>query len=148
MDFKEYDTRVGAYVVIVDDENRILLVLWNEGEPQWTMVGGGVELHEQVDEAAVREAREETGYDVRLERLLGVDSVVVPSERRLTDTTRPLRGLRVIYEATVVGGQLTHEVGGTTDEARWIPLDEVESLPRVGLVDVAIAAWRGASSGR
>ena len=31
-----------------------------------------------------------------------------------------------------------HEVGGTTDEARWFPLDEVAGLPRVELVDVGL----------
>jgi len=38
-----------------------------------------------------------------------------------------------------MGGELCHEVEGTTDEARWIPLADVPSLPRVALVDVALA---------
>ena len=100
MDFREYDTRLAAYAVIVDDQERVLLASWNESsEPQWTMLGGGVELDETPAEGAVRELREETGYDV----------------------------------------ELRHEVNGTTDEARWIPLSEVSSLPRVSLVDAALA---------
>ena len=78
--FTEYDTRLAAYAVIVDDEDRILLALWNEVEPQqWTMPGGGVELDETAEEGVVREVREETGYDVDLVRLLGVDTHVVPA---------------------------------------------------------------------
>ncbi len=51
MEFTDYDTRLAAYAVIVDEQNRILLALWNEGsEPQWTMPGGGVEFEETVDE--------------------------------------------------------------------------------------------------
>ena len=54
MDFLEYDTRLAAYAVIVDEQDRILLALWNEGaEPSWTMPGGGVELHETAEEGAV-----------------------------------------------------------------------------------------------
>ena len=36
----------------------------------------------------------------------------------------------------------THEADGTTDEARWIRLDEVPALARVPLVDVGIALLR------
>lgn len=148
MDYLDYDTRLAAYAVIVDDRDRILLALWNEAEVgQWTMPGGGVELHESVEEGVVRELREETGYDVALGRLLGVDTHVVPAEQRNRPTGRPLRGVRVIFEAEVVGGELTHEVDGTTDEARWIPLAEVPSLARVGLVDVAVGLL-SASRGR
>src|SRR4051794_21144736 len=58
----DYDSRLAAYAVIVDDHDRVLLALWNEmAEPLWTLPGGGVELDETVEAAAVREVREETG---------------------------------------------------------------------------------------
>jgi 8-oxo-dGTP diphosphatase len=67
----DYDTRIAAYAVIVDESDRILLALWNEASPpQWPMPGGGVELLETVEEAGVREVREETGYEERVGRLL------------------------------------------------------------------------------
>ena len=135
----EYDTRLGSYAVIVDDRDRLLLALWNEGDsPRWTLPGGGVELRETVEEAAVREVREETGYDVALGRLLGVDTFVVPPEERTTDRDRYYKGVRVIFEAAVVGGDLRNEVDGTTDEARWFPLADVAGLARVDLVDIGL----------
>lgn len=142
MEFGEYDTRLAAYVVLVDDDRRVLLALWNEGSrPQWTMPGGGVEFDETAEQAAVREVREETGYDVELVGLLGVDSWQKASGHRLDGSTRPLKAVRVVFEGRVVGGELTAEVGGTTDEARWIPLAEVTRLHRVDLVDRALAMW-------
>jgi 8-oxo-dGTP diphosphatase len=138
----DYDTRLGAYAIVVDDRDRILLALWNEpAEPLWTLPGGGVELTESVEEAAVREVREETGYDVALTRLLGVDTVVVPPEARTVDRDRWFRGIRVVFAATVTGGLLRHEQDGTTDEARWIPLSEVPELARVELVDAGLRLW-------
>jgi 8-oxo-dGTP diphosphatase len=135
----EYDSRLAAYAVIVDDHDRALLALWNEmSEPLWTLPGGGVELDETVEAAAVREVREETGYDVELGRILGVDTIVVPPEERTADRDRWFRGIRVVYEAAVVGGRLRDEVDGTTDEARWIPLADVPDLARVELVDVGL----------
>src|SRR5262245_42640675 len=66
VEFTEYDTRLGAYAVVVRD-GQVLLALWNEPDgPQWTLPGGGVELQEALEEAVVREVREETGYDVAL----------------------------------------------------------------------------------
>lgn len=142
-EYTDYDTRLGAYAVVVDDRRRVLLALWNEpSRPRWTLPGGGVELDESPEGGAVREVREETGYAVELVRLLGVDTQVVDAERRLSASARPLRKVGVIYEARVVGGELTHEVDGSTDEARWFPVDQVVSLDRVELVDAAMRLWR------
>jgi len=139
VDFTEYDTRLASYAVIVDERERILLALFNQGPvPQWTLPGGGVELHETVEEATVRELREETGYDVELGRVLGVDSWVIPVEERIHPTERPLKSVRVMFEGRVVGGDLTHELDGTTDEARWIPISEVHDLPHVRIVATAL----------
>ena len=38
----------------------------------------------------------------------------------------------------MVGGELTHELDGTTDEARWIPVGEVPDLPHVRIVATAL----------
>ncbi|MGI8879774.1 MAG: NUDIX domain-containing protein [Jatrophihabitans sp.] len=39
----------------------------HHGDPGWTLPGGGVECAESVDDAIIREVREETAYDVELE---------------------------------------------------------------------------------
>jgi 8-oxo-dGTP diphosphatase len=146
VEYTDYDTRLAAYAIIVDGStgtDRVLLALWNEAdEPRWTLPGGGVDLHESVEEGAVREVLEESGYDVELTGLLGVHSYVLPAERRISRTRRPMRAVRVIFSARVVGGELTKEVDGTTDEARWFALDEVAALPQVGLVEIGLDMWR------
>ena len=138
MHYTEYDTRLAAYAVILDDLGQVLLALWNEPtEPLWTLPGGGVELDETVEEGVVREVREETGYDVELTGLLGVQTHVIGV--RAIETDRPLKAVRVLFAARVVGGELRKELDGTTDEARWFPLSDLSSLPRVPWIDDAIA---------
>lgn len=141
----DHDTRVGAYAVLVND-GRLLLTHWvaEPGLPAgWTLPGGGLEAGEDPAVAAVREVREETGFDIALSGLLGVDSEHYSAEENAPGRPRrPLHSLRVIYGAEIVGGALRPEADGSTDDARWFALAEVASLPRVKLVDVAVALWR------
>jgi 8-oxo-dGTP diphosphatase len=145
MGFADFDTRLAAYAIIVDDSDRVLLTLWNGGaSPAWTLPGGEVELDESPEQGALRELVEETGYDVELTGLIGVDVYVIPAAERLGRSDRPLKGVRVIYSARVLGGRLRSEPepNGSTDEARWIPLAEVPDLPQVSLVNVGLSLWR------
>lgn len=144
LEFLDYDTRVAAYAVIVDGD-RVLLSWWNgEGhsEPAWSLPGGGVDLPETPAEGAVREVREETGFDVELTGLLTIDSFVKSPGERLLDTDRWARHLRIVYTAHVIGGELgTLEVDGSTDWADWHTIGSVPDLPHVGIVDVGLTAW-------
>lgn len=63
---------LGAASVIADSEGRVLLVHHTYGELNWEIPGGVVEGRESAEAAAVREAREETGALIELERLSGV----------------------------------------------------------------------------
>ena len=138
----EFQTRFAAYGVLVDAHERILLALWNGGSRgRWTMPGGGAELTETPEETMVREVAEESGYQVEPVRLLGLVTDWISAERRLHGTG-PLKVVRAVYEARITGGELRNEIGGSTDEARWIPLTEVTGLDRVELVDAALALWR------
>jgi 8-oxo-dGTP diphosphatase len=61
----ELHDRPGRPIVLVERRNP---------PPGWALPGGFVDFGETVESAAVREAREETGLEVELTRLLGVYS--------------------------------------------------------------------------
>jgi ADP-ribose pyrophosphatase YjhB (NUDIX family) len=133
------DLRVSAYAVIVDEDDRLLLAHWVQGRrAAWTMPGGGLEPGEDPEEATRREVREETGYKVTVDQLLGIHSRVIPAGRRLADSVEPLHTLRIVYRAHIIGGRLRNETDGSTDRADWFPLSEVPRLQRVKLVDIAL----------
>jgi 8-oxo-dGTP diphosphatase len=64
-------TLVGVRALIVRDGD-MLLVRHRHGRRPWSLPGGGVERYERLDEAARREAHEETGARVRIDQLLGM----------------------------------------------------------------------------
>ncbi|PRB03174.1 NUDIX hydrolase [Microbacterium sp. MYb64] len=134
------DMRVAAYAVILDDDRRVLLARWTEGRRvSWTMPGGGLEPGEDPEAAVRREVREETGYKVVVDELLGIHSRVIPARRRVTPgATEPLHTLRIVYRARITSGKLRFEKNGSTDMAAWFALDEVAGLQRVRLVDIAL----------
>lgn len=134
------DMRVAAYAVIRDDAGRVLLAHWNEsGRSGWTMPGGGLEAGEDPEDAVRREVREETGYRTRVDGLLGIHSQVIPEAHRIApDADGPMHTLRILYRATITGGALRNEIGGSTDRAAWFVREDVAALRRVKLVDIAL----------
>ncbi|MEU8689561.1 NUDIX hydrolase [Streptomyces sp. NPDC048665] len=134
--------RVAAYAVCVRDGQLLLARSPGpDGRPEWVLPGGGMEHGEDPYDTVRREVTEETGYRIRVTELLGVDSLQLVGRRRVGRRTDH-HGLRIVYAGEVTGGELRHEVGGSTDLAAWQPLDAVPGLNRVPLVDIALGLWR------
>jgi len=118
-----------AVGVVADMDGKIVLGRRNH-EPmlgRWSFPSGFVDSGEVLEEAAVREAFEETGVHVRIDRLLGAYSR--PGERVIF----------IAYAGTVVGGVLSN--GDETFEVAAFPPDDLPDLAFPH--DLAIlAAWR------
>ncbi|MFT2019711.1 NUDIX hydrolase [Streptomyces sp. 796.1] len=135
--------RLAAYAVCIED-GRVLLArhVSSRGGSTWTLPGGGVEHAEDPFDAVVREVAEETGCDGVVERLLGVDSRVVPAAERAVPGGPDHQNVGVFYQVRIVGGQLRPEPNGATAESVWTPLPDVSRLRRSSLVDVGLTLAR------
>jgi ADP-ribose pyrophosphatase YjhB (NUDIX family) len=113
------DPKVAA-AVLLSDRDRVLLVQ-RAVDPRrgyWALPAGFVEVDELPDEAAAREALEETGLHVVVGDLLRI--------RRMTNPDKP--GLLLTYRGQVIGGEL--QASDDVSAARWfsaaeIPWDEL-----------------------
>ena len=107
------DPKLAVGTIIRDEQDRVVLVrrAIEPGYGKWVFPGGYVDRGEQLQAAALREAREETGLEVRLDRLLNIYSYPghVP--------------IIVVYAATMVGGCLGCDDEGL--EARFFEPDEI-----------------------
>ncbi len=144
--------RVAAYAV-VERRGKLLLTHWRRGHLHgWTLPGGGLEAGEDPRDAVVREVYEETGLEARVGKLIGVDSRVMVREEVPEGVDPELHTIRIIYRASVKDGPLRHEVGGSSDEARWVPIKEIKGLRTLSLVQAAMRMagieQRGRSSNR
>ncbi len=63
--------KAGAFAVIFDDHDRVLLCHRRDIDA-WNLPGGGVEQGETPWDATVREVREEVGVDAEVVRLTGL----------------------------------------------------------------------------
>ena len=107
---------VGIGVVIVADSKIVLIKRGNEpSRGKWTIPGGLVELGETVENAVIREAKEETGLAVGNPVLIDVVGNVDLDEHGKIKYHYVI----IDYLVHVKGG----EVGAASDaaELRWIP---------------------------
>jgi ADP-ribose pyrophosphatase YjhB (NUDIX family) len=65
--------KAGVAVIILNEENQVLLQK-RADVGLWGIPSGHVEIGETVSEAAMREVKEETNLDVRIEKLIGIYS--------------------------------------------------------------------------
>ena len=99
-------------IVLSEDKSQVLLVQ-RKDVPVWVLPGGGIDDGESPDQAAVREALEETGLTVSIIQHIAHYS---PTNRFTRDT--------FTYECRVKSGELT-----LTDETSNIAFFPIDSLP-------------------
>ncbi len=116
-------TRAAAGVVLEDAHGRVLLMR-RRGEDTWGIPGGGLEPGETWAQAALRECREETGWQASITGLLGIYS-----DPR-TQIHRYPSGLLchfvgVVFRAAPVRRSSSGD--GEAAELRWVTGDDLPS---------------------
>ncbi len=124
--------QIGANCV-VERDGAVLLVRLNYGprDGHWSMPGGLVENDETTEEAAIRETKEETGFDVALDGVLSV-------------WMRPGFPILVVtYRAHIVGGTL-QVAPDEASEAAFFPKAELPPLDNIAWPSTVhgLDAWR------
>jgi ADP-ribose pyrophosphatase YjhB (NUDIX family) len=105
-----------AVFIFLQKDDSILLVKQNYGQQYWSFPGGIVESGESIDQAAIREVREETGLIIRIEQVVGLYSK--PQDEALAIT----------FAGRITGGKLKPD--NEILECRFFPFDQLPSQVR------------------
>ena len=115
---------IGVHGAIIGEDRRILLLrraptmLYRPGH--WDLPGGHLSLNEDIHECLHREIREETGLEVELGPLLGINKANDGPYVQMIFGCRPkppIRDLRLQPQEH--------------DAAQWIPIAQMRQLPRL-----------------
>ncbi len=115
-----HSTRQIAADAVIVNEGKILLVRRGT-EPfkgLWALPGGRLEDDETLEQCCIREAKEESGIDVEIVRLVGVYS----------DPNRdPRKIIAISYLCKPAGGKEIPQEG-EIQEVKWFPINQLPPL--------------------
>ena len=112
-----FDPKVVAIVVVCCEDDFLLgKRSIDPGKGMWSFFGGFVERGEKLEEAALREVKEETNLDVQLDGLIGIYS------------ERGDPHILIVYQASVSTDQVS-SLAGQVEEVSELAFFPVEQLP-------------------
>ncbi len=118
--YVHYVNPVPAVGIVIEMDGGVVLIQRKHPPHQgrWALPSGYIEADESAEEAAIREAEEETGLKVEIIEMAGVNSF---------PEGPPLSGIMIFFRARPVGGEL--RAGDDAADARIFPPDQVPLLP-------------------
>jgi ADP-ribose pyrophosphatase YjhB (NUDIX family) len=95
---------VPSVTAVARNEAGEVLLIHKTDNDLWALPGGGIDLGESAPDAAVREAKEETGFDVEVTGLVGI--YTNPGHVMAYDDGEVRQQFSICFHARIVGGQL------------------------------------------
>ncbi|MEX0617038.1 MAG: NUDIX hydrolase [Candidatus Woykebacteria bacterium] len=123
--------KVSVVAVHIEQGSKILMVQ-EKGRAWglWSIPIGHVDEGETLEQAAIRELKEETGYDIEVTQSLGQKAV---SDTEYKGGEKDV-GKQIeinFFEGKIIGGELKPDLEGLLD-VRWVEKDKVLDLPLRG----------------
>ncbi|EMA52527.1 MULTISPECIES: NUDIX hydrolase N-terminal domain-containing protein [Halococcus] len=115
-EFGAITPKVGATAAVFDDDSRILLIE-RVDNGKWAVPGGHAMSGESPTETAIRELREETGFDARIVELVDAYWIDAP------DAYGPHGAVTLLYRCEITGGE--RRTSRESDTVRYRDIENV-----------------------
>ncbi|EWT06828.1 NUDIX hydrolase [Intrasporangium chromatireducens Q5-1] len=109
--------------IVTDDQGRVLLIHKTDNN-LWALPGGGHDIGESISDTVVREVKEETGYDVVVERVTGL--YTNPRHVMAYDDGEVRQQFSIAFRARLVGGEA--KTSSESREVEWVPPTDLGRL--------------------
>ena len=111
------DKAIVVGVCIKSDSDEILMVQEARDDIKglYNIPAGKLDSFESIMDGAIRETKEETGYDVKLDSILCIQYL---ESKNI---------LKIIFNATIISGSISFYKDEIMD-IKWIPIEELESM--------------------
>jgi ADP-ribose pyrophosphatase YjhB (NUDIX family) len=114
---------VGSSAIVVDGQNRILLQRRSDSG-NWALPGGAMDIGETLAESAIREVKEETGFDVQPRRIVGIYSD--PNHVFAYDDGEVRQEFSICLACSIIGGSL--QMSDESTAVKFFSFEDVGSL--------------------
>lgn len=134
--------RVGVYAVIIRENKILLTKQWNG----YSIVGGGVDKGETLEQAFIREVQEETGLIASPGRLIHQATTFFQRD----SNSQPVQSFQFYFLHSGIDGEINNnsitssEMTYTNGVPEWVSIDTIEDIDFRHSVDLdtIINAWQ------
>lgn len=110
-----------VYALLYNEETeQVLLVCNRDNHDSWSMPGGAVEENETLEQAMIREVKEETGLLVKIQDIVAINERFVQENKE--------HAIFITFRTEIIGGAIHIENPDEISEIKWVDISTANKL--------------------